>query len=566
MTSRDLTRKWVVQPEDRVRTAELARGLNVPRLIAHLLILRGVKSVEEGRRFLSPSLDGLSDPLQLTDTAVAVDRIRAALRDRERILIFGDYDVDGISGTAVLVRALRRLGHEALEYGLPNRLTEGYGLAPEHVQSAHERGVRLIITVDNGIGAHDAAARARQLGIDLIVTDHHVPNDNLPEALAILNPKREMAEHPAWDASGAAVAFKLASVLTGDIADLDLVALGLVADIVPLRGENRDLVAAGLAVLSKTARPGLQKLAEVASLRLSEVTAGKIAFQLGPRINAGGRLGDGLAGLSLLLTESSEEAGRLAQSLNEANEERRSIEQTIFDQAVEEIERTGPSGHGSFVLAKEGWHSGIIGIVAARLVDKYYRPTVLIAVGEDGVGRGSARSVEGFDLVVALEPCRDLLVRFGGHKSAAGLTIQRENVEAFTAAFEEEAAKRLPVEGLQPVVNTDALVALSEIDSRLVALLERLQPCGYGNPSPLFCTCGVQAMPNSYRELRGGHIRFTAKEGARIFPAVGFGLAEKATPELLAGPVDILFSPRFSTWHGDTMIELVVKDMRSSSE
>ncbi|MBN2307566.1 MAG: single-stranded-DNA-specific exonuclease RecJ [Candidatus Hydrogenedentes bacterium] len=561
--------EWHVAQEDRPQTEALARTLEVPRVVAHLLIHRGIDSVERARRFLSPGLEYVGPPDSLADMDRAVERIRRARDDGERVLVFGDYDVDGIAGTALLLRALRRFGLTPCRAGMPNRLEEGYGLNPKHVREAHEQGVGLIITVDNGTTAHESCAVARALGIDVIVTDHHQIKDNPPDVFAFINPKRQDPSHPSADACGAAVAFKLAWALTGEAADIDLAALGTVADIVPLCGENRDLVAAGIAQISERPLVGLVKLGETAGTRMDELTAEHIAFQLAPRINAGGRMGDGArTGLELLLTDDPDEATRLARALDEANQQRREVENTIYRQALQAL--SGPAGQATafhpdqrtVVLACRAWHPGVVGIVASRLQSVYYRPTVLIAVDDDGCGRGSARSVDGFDITHALFECREHLVKVGGHANAAGLTIDSAKVGAFREAFEAEARKHLPEGELRRRLDIDAQVAFTEVDGRLISGMDLLRPFGFGNEAPVLCTFGAAVVPGSCRELRGGHLRATLKDGAKIMAAIGFHMGDRLAELEHAGTVDVAFSPQFNTWRGETTIQLVLKDIR----
>ena len=558
-------RAWSVAQEDRKGSSELAAALGIPRIAAHLLMLRGIATREEGRRFLLPALDHVSDPFLLTHMRAAVDRIGLARSRGEFVQVFGDYDVDGIAGTCVLVNALRRFGIERCAYGMPSRLTEGYGLTTEHVETARNAGVDLIVTVDNGINAREAAAAARAANIDLIVTDHHQIEGQFPEAVAIVNPKREPAGCPAMDASGAAVAFKLAWALTGEIRDLDLVALGTVADVVPLRGENRALVAMGLNAMMEEPRVGLVALATSAGFNIGEVTAEKIAFQLAPRLNAAGRLGDGLIPLELLLTDSVREAARMAAELSEMNRQRREIEKDIYDEAVCAIESCGRVGP-AIVLASRSWHPGVIGIVASRLFHLYHRPVVLISVDENGMGRGSGRSSEWFDLAGALGTCRDTLIRFGGHHAAAGLAVDASNLDAFRGAFEAEAARRMDGMGEEMAsLEIDALVSLSELDPQLVKTLDQLEPFGCMNPLPVFCSHGVTLLPQSLRELTGGHVKFAVRQGAKTMPAIGFRMADSIPPGLEGKDIDIAFTPRFNTWRGETSIQLILKDIRADA-
>jgi single-stranded-DNA-specific exonuclease len=555
---------WQVAPQNRQATTVLAEALSVPRIIAHLLITRGVRSPEEGRRFLEPSVDHLSDPFELDGMQCAIDRIRRAREQGEHVLVFGDYDVDGITGTTILVNALRRFGVERLSYAMPDRLEDGYGLSPHQVKAAHEDGVALIITADNGTTAHDAAEAAREHGIDLVVTDHHSLGETLPEAVAVLNPKRQDPDYPGAEACGAGVAFKLAWALTGEMADLDLVAMGTVADIVPLRGENRDLVAAGLQDAGERGRLGLAKLAKVARVDLSRLRADQIAFQLAPRINAASRVGEGITGLRLLLSDSESDAQGMAETLNSANEERRALEQTIYDEALEILARTFRDEQRSIVLAGSNWHAGVIGIVASRIQGVYYRPVVLMAIDGAGVVRGSARSVRGFDIGAALAACEAHLITHGGHKAAAGLTIAEENIPAFQQAFETVAAQHLPEGPLRKPLDIDAQIALSSVDSRLVRLLDQLRPFGQGNPSPVFCTYGVTLMPNSLRELRGGHLRMALKEGPSLLQAIGFRMEDRLPDLSCATTLDVAYTPQFNTYRGETTVQLVLKDLRAA--
>ncbi len=560
------TRAWRIAAVDYRRTTALSQALGVPQIIAHLLLSRGVETPEQGERFLQPSADHLSDPFSLRDMDRAVERIRQARDRNEHVMVFGDYDVDGITGTAILVRALQRFGIQEVSYGLPERVLEGYGLGPQHVREAHERGAGLLVTVDNGISSHEAAEEARRLGVDLVITDHHTLPETLPPAVAVVNPKREDPSHPAANASGALIALKLASALTGELQDLDLAAVGLVADIVPLRGENRDVVALGLRQFVERPNMGLLRLARVAGLDPATVTSEDVAFQIAPRINAIGRLHNAMTGIQLLLTESPPEAQELAGQLDAANQERKALENKILEQAIEELERTHDADSRSIVLAGKGWHPGVIGIVASRIKSRYGRPVVLLSVNGEGLGRGSARTVEGFDLMTALRECRQHLVAYGGHYTAAGLTISAEAIEAFRRAFENEAVKRLPDGGVTETLEIDSVVSLSQIDVRFVKMLDCLQPFGCGNPAPLFASCGVTPLENSLRELNGGHLRFTVQAGPRVSTAIAFGMGSRFSELEALEACDIAFTPQLRTFRGQTGIQLVVKDIRPCPE
>ncbi|MBX3176459.1 MAG: single-stranded-DNA-specific exonuclease RecJ [Candidatus Hydrogenedentes bacterium] len=558
-------RVWNIAPQDNAHAQELARALEIPPIVAQLLAQRGLSMPDDARGFLSPALSQLTDPMRLTGMREAVERITQA-RDRdEQVLVFGDYDVDGISGAAILVNGLRRFGLTRVRYGMPKRLTEGYGIDLDHVDEAAAQGVSLIVTVDNGISAHAAADHARARGIDLIITDHHAIENGLPDALAVINPQREPEDYPGRHLCGAGVAFKLSTALNGTPNDLDIAALGTVADIVPLVGENRTIVALGLRHMARHQRNGIAKLAQVAGIDLAGISSVDIGFQIGPRINAAGRLDDGLAALELLLTECPNQAAEIARMLNEANAERRSIEKDIYDEAVEELEACFQPAQRGIVVAREGWHPGVIGIVASKLQGRYHRPVVVIAGGEDGTGRGSARANGGFDMVRAFRGCQDHLVKFGGHQSAAGFTIALERVQAFAEAFEAEAQAQLGTGDILSPMDVDLIAAFSEIDAALLHALAKLEPLGHGNPAPVFCTLGVEAVASSARILKDQHLKITFRQDGRSFQAIGFNMAERFYTEDLSGPVDIAYTPQFNSWRGETAIQLLLKDIRPAA-
>lgn len=551
---------WNIAGQNREEDVELAEALGVPPIVAQMLGQRGVETVEQGERFLHPTQAVLSDPYLLTDMQVAVERLERARDKQECVHVFGDYDVDGISGTALLVRVLRRFGIEDCRYSVPSRFVEGYGLGPEKVEAFHREGVQLLVTVDNGISAREAAVKAREVGLDLIVTDHHQIEGDLPDALAVLNPKREGEESPIYDLCGAAVAFKLACALTGTQEELDLAALGSVADIVPLRGENRAIVAKGLQYASRYPRPGLRQLTKVAGVANGTLCSEDIAFALAPRINAVGRLGSAMKALELLLTDSEEEAKELAAALNRANDERRRIELDILTDAEEELAEVFTPKQRSIVLARAGWNPGVIGIVAARILNAYNRPVVLISV-EDGEGRASARCGADFDMVGALGACQHLLRRFGGHKAAAGMALDETNVHEFAETFEAEAARRLPADEPVRVFDIDAIVALSELDAQLLNTLDYLQPFGHGNRSPLFCSKGVVPVAGSVRVLKERHLKLSVRQGGKVVNAIGFNMSEFADAVLASEKIDVAFTPKFNTWRGETTIQLMLKDI-----
>ncbi|MCH7908083.1 MAG: single-stranded-DNA-specific exonuclease RecJ, partial [Candidatus Hydrogenedentes bacterium] len=445
---------------------------------------------------------------------------------------------------------------------VPNRIRDGYGLNVAAIEGAKRDGITLMITVDNGIMAHEAADEAQRLGVDLIITDHHALGPKLPTACAVINPKRDDPSSPFRDACAAAVAFKLAVALTNETRDLSLVALATVADLVPLQGENRTLVARGLSEMASASLPGLEALARSAKLKPEEIRAESIAFQISPRLNAPGRLGDANASVNLLLSSSIEEAESLAKQLETINVQRREVDAAIFEDTEEAVQRQLEEGRRSIVLAKRGWNQGVIGIVASKIHARCALPVVLIAIDDEGLGRGSARSGYGFNLVEALSGCASCLEKFGGHENAAGMTILEGNVDNFSDAFEAEAERWFSGGAPVRTLEIDAPLAFTEIDANLLRTIDRLEPFGQANPSPVFSTHGVRIVPGSYRELRGGHVRCTVTHDQEEFTAIGFGLLERFSELDLDAPFDIAYTPKFNSWRGETTIQLELKDVR----
>ncbi len=562
MSTPSIPCEWNIATREHAEEKSLAEALSVPRVIARLLLARGIRTTDEAQRFLNPRVDQLADPYALTDMDKAVERLQHARMAGEHVRVFGDYDVDGISGTALLSRCFRRYVMAHVSYALPSRMIAGYGINANSVEQAKADGVDLIVTVDNGVSALDAAEAAKKLGVDLIITDHHTIDTDIPDATAVINPKRDDPEGPFAQISGSAVGLKLACALEDSLLDLDLVALGTVADIVPLVDENRVLVAAGVQAVRQAPRAGIEALAKQARVAIETFKSENIAFHLGPRINAAGRLGDGTVGVRLLLTDDPEEAAMMAEELDEANAERRQIEQAIYEAALTSLDTTFNPSDAAIVLDGKGWHPGVIGIVASRIQSIYCRPVVLIAVDEEGVGRSSSRSVPSFNLVEGLSTCKDLLVKFGGHHMAAGMTIVEENIAAFRERFLSVANELQAGRPFTKELAIDAPVSLSDIDGALLNALDAMEPFGSANPAPLFCTYGVEVLPNSVRELRGGHLKFTVRQSDRAFPVIAFGWADRVDLGDGGMQVDIAFSPQFNTWRGETSIQLQLRDIK----
>ncbi len=567
--------RWLMPEVPQEQVALLARELGVHPLSARVLVHRGLRTPEAAAAFLSDRLADLPDPYRMKGMVAAVDRLVRALRDKERITLYGDYDVDGVCSTALLALFLRELGARPATY-IPHRLDEGYGLNLQAVEKIAADGTRVLVTLDCGVTSVAEIARARELGLEVVVVDHHTVPPTLPPAVAVLNPHQPGCDYPTKHLCAAGVAFNLCMGLRKRLRDdgwfatrkepnlkalLDLVAMATVADVVPLTGANRILVHHGLQELTAGRRPGVRALKEVVGLDPdSPITAGQVGFRLGPRINAAGRLHDASLGLQLLCAEAPDTARSLAQVLDRANAERQGIESSILTEALAQAEARAGLARG-FVLYAEGWHPGVIGIVASRVVERYHRPTVVVGV-KDGVGKGSARSIEGFHLHDALSGCADLLARFGGHKHAAGLTVEERNLPALREAFERIAQQRLTPEDLVARCKVDAVVGVSELDENAVAALQRLGPFGQGNPEPVLVLRHQVARPRVLPHKSGGgtgHLKLALVDAPSV-DAIGFGMADRLA--LTEGPVDLAFQASFDTFRGQRRLSLKLKDLR----
>jgi single-stranded-DNA-specific exonuclease len=574
-------RRWRLTPADPTAAAALARALGVPALVASLLLRRGCDTPDAARTFLDAPLNALHDPRQMADMDVAVDRLRAAVARREPILVCGDYDVDGVTGTALLVDGLRRAGG-TVDYRVPRRLEHGYGLHPSIVEAAAAQGVRVLVSVDHGISAHEAVALARTRGMDVIVCDHHLPPPVLPPATAILNPRRVGCPYPFKELCGVGIGFKLLHALFGPGAEedvwpyLDLVALGTIADLVPLLGENRILVKHGLAELARSAgggRPGIRALAEVAGISLVDsgrVGVGRVAFGLAPRINAAGRLDDASCAVRLMLTRDPIEARELATSLDRQNRERQDLEECILEEALARVESEHDLRRDrAIVLSSPAWHPGVIGIVAARLVERFGRPTALIGI-QDREARGSARTAAGWHIADALGRCADLLLNYGGHRAAAGFSLRPDRIEMFRTRFLALAAEELTEDDLAPTLAVDAEVSLDGMDLAVADALVRLGPHGVGNPEPVLVAREVQVMQTARRVGRN-HLKMRVRQSlhsGHVIDTIGFNLGSLA--ETLSTPsaprIDVAFLPERNVWNGREMLQLRVKDVQLLDE
>lgn len=558
-------------PEDPAAEA-LCRELGLHTAVARILVQRGVTSAAAATAFLKPTLTHLHDPFLLTDLGIAVDRLLRAVARRERIAVHGDYDVDGVTSTVMLRRMLELLGGDVVHH-IPERLTDGYGLQPEGIDRLRALDVRVVVSVDCGIRSRTAAERAREVGIDLIVTDHHEPEATLPPALAVINPRRHDCRYPDKDLAGVGVTFKLVQALctrtdrthwlTGFV---KLAAFGTLADVVPLRGENRVIARCGLEELTRGPNTvGLRSLIEVCGLSGRKIGSYEVGFQLAPRVNAAGRMSSPDLAAQLLLSvdeAQSEEARRLAAQLDAENARRREEEAAILAEARGAVS-TDPSigAHNILVVAGQGWHRGVIGIVASKLVDHYCRPALVLSI-EDDVAYGSGRSIPGFDLLGALEPCGDLFARFGGHRQAAGLVMEAARVDELRDRLIAHADAVLGPEDLLPRLGVDAPLTLPSIDGRLIEGLAALEPYGLGNRRPVFHAAPV-AIVDGPHTLKGRHLRMTVEQGRRRYRAIAWRAAERESfYRERRDRMSMAFSLTENLYRGESFIELTVADVK----
>jgi single-stranded-DNA-specific exonuclease len=564
---------WHHLPCDDGRAAGLAAALDIHPLVARLLCMRGLSDPDQAARFLRPELAHLHDPFKLTDMARAVARLEEAVARRERIAIHGDYDVDGITSTVILRRALEMLGGEVVHF-IPERLRDGYGLQPAAIDRLHGNGVTLVVSVDCGIRGADAAARARELGVDLIITDHHEPDGTLPQALAVINPKRRDCTYPDKHLAGVGVALKLVQALCERAgkgkwlpAFIKVAAIGTLADVVPLVGENRVIARLGLASLSRGPHTiGLRALLDAAGLSGRTIDSHQVAFMLAPRVNAAGRMSTPDIATRLLLASGdamADEARALAQQLNEENFRRQAEEADLVTHARKAIETDPAVGaHNVLVVGGDGWHRGVIGIAASKLVDAYHKPAIVLSIDGD-VAHGSCRSIPDFDMLGALEHCGDVFLKFGGHKQAAGLTMEAARVPEFRARINAYADAVLEPDQLRPRLRIDGPLSLRSINPDLVQALDTLAPYGLANPRPVFHARGVEIVDGP-RTLKERHLKMTFSQEGRRFRAIAWRAAERADflTQNKAG-VDLAFSLERNEFQGETYLELTVADFKA---
>ena len=588
-----MEKRWILKEADESLVALLSRKLQLTPLIARLLVNRGLADPEAAEKFLSSSLrSDLPSPSLVAGMDEAVARLVAALDGKEQICVWGDYDVDGTTGAATLVSFLKEIGARATFY-VPHRIDEGYGLNVEGMKQLAARGVRLVVTVDCGISNAKEVAAARELGIDTVVVDHHELPGKLPPAVAIINPHRSDCRFPDKGLSGAGLAFYLVVALRAKLREtgwfggaavpdvrrcLDIVTLGTIADMVPLRGVNRVLVRRGLVELGGSTRPGILALKRVAGIAPGEVGVGQVAFRLGPRINAAGRMDAGLKVVEMLTTDSEEVALNIAQELEADNRQRQEMEARVLAEALSAVHGDGaPKDRYSVVVGQDGWHPGVLGIVASRLTERFYRPTVVVGF-RAGEGKGSARSIRGFHLVESFGRCADLLEKYGGHEYAAGLTIREEKFSLFRGRFEAIARAGLRAEDLIPALEIDAELEFSTVGFPLMRELDGLRPFGIGNPEPLFLTRAVEV--TGRRDFNGGtrvHLKQAGKSvtgvmfGSDRRPATGDGPAVLGPPSSVIGPevgrtVDVVYRLSENEWNGTRSVELRLVDAKACAD
>ena len=569
---RKQSKKWIVRPPDS-RAGELARALDISPIVAGLLLARGYGDAESAQIFLKPSLDQLHDPFLMRGMSDAVGRLLRAIDNQEPILIYGDYDVDGTTGTAVLLRALRMLGATA-GYHVPHRFTEGYGIQQAALERAASDGYKLVVSVDCGIRAHEPLVWARDNGLDVIITDHHLPDEDegAPPAFAVLNPNQKGCDYPDKNLAGVGVAFKLVHALfreRGREAQvpgfLKMVAIGTVADVAKLVGENRAIVALGLSDLPRAVNHGLRALIEIAGCE-GEMSAYDLGFRIGPRINAAGRMDAASAVVELFNAKNKDEARRLAEHLDTRNRERMETQREIFNRAIEEFE-TGADRvaqtHAA-IIAGDGWHRGVIGLAASKIAERLNRPCVVISFDGD-VGHGSARSIEAYHLFNGLTACRDLLDRFGGHSHAAGLAIRRDRLTEFRRRLNEHAASCLTEDDLTPALLIDAEVTALDLSFELSQHLRLLEPFGAGNPRPIFATRSLRVLGEP-QVLKEQHLKLrVAGENNRPLEAIWWRGLEEGAATLQAGErIDLAYEFEAQAWMGDIRLQLNVRDVRRS--
>jgi len=574
-----MRRRWLVFSEKEGIQDEFVRTLNVSPVLAHVLANRGIRDVKSANAFLSPQLTHLSDPMQIPGIEECSEKLMAAVRAGKKIFIYGDYDVDGAASTAMLVECVRLAGGDA-DYYIPERIDEGYGLHAPALEEIKARGGEIVVTVDCGISAVEEARRARELGISLIITDHHVPGPEVPEADVVVNPKLSGTDAPCHKLAGVGIAFKLAWAIGQTFSankkvdpafreflldSVGLAALGTIADVVPLQGENRVLAKFGLQALQYSERPGIRALVRCTRMEGKELDAYDVAFRLAPRLNAAGRMDRAHSVVELLTTKDEGKAWEIASDLDRLNRERQAVQRSILAEARERIlQACDPGAPCALVASGEGWHQGVVGIVASKIAEEFHRPTILISTDGE-IGHGSGRSIAGFDLFAALRACAEHLIQFGGHEQAAGLQMRKDKIPELKARLDQIVAETLSAAELIPALHIDVVVGLEQVSESLVGELDRAGPFGQGNPAPLLAARGTNVGGTVKRiGSQGQHLTFYVRQNSSAFRAVAFGMGERYDElvEGVKGSVDIAFVPFINEWRGNRNVELQIEDFR----
>lgn len=561
--------RWVIAPRDPLSETETAVATGLHPVVVAVLRNRGLTTTQQITDFLAPSVEELHDPGLLPDIEATVERLNQAVEQRERLLIHGDYDADGLTSTALLSQVLAKFGCE-VQYYIPHRVHEQYGLSVPAIQRAAELGVSLLIAVDCGVTDYEAIAEARRAGVDVIVIDHHEPGPELPAGALVVDPKREDSCYPQQELAAVGLAFKVASALCHSRhvseaslqrAFLDLVAVGTIADVVPLQGENRILAAAGLQVLQHTRSAGLRALLDICRVT-KPVRAGDIAFRVAPRLNAVGRIGDGTDGLDLLLTDDPQEARRLALHLDSTNRQRQQMQDSAYSEALQLLSKQVDLKQDRIiVLSSPNWHIGVVGIVASKLLEQYYRPAIVLLEEKEQL-RGSARSISGFDITAALRECSGSLIRFGGHALAAGLAVSPDNLDEFRRRINLVAAERIAPEQLVPQINIDAAIHLDEIDEQLLDELQRLEPYGHANPRPLFLSQEVEVLDSRSVGAQERHLKMYVRQKNRTVEVIGFGMGKQGKSIAAGDYLDLCYTPEINEYQGSRSLQLRLEALR----
>ncbi len=564
--------RWKIKQPSEDHVASLKKEFNTSEIIAKVLANRGIESLKSSHNFFNPSNDQLHDPFMMKNMDIAVDRISKNIQNQKPILIFGDYDVDGTTGASLLYLGLKDL-NAIVEYYIPHREKEGYGLSSGGIDYAHSIGADLLITCDCGINAFQPVDYANEHGVDIIITDHHIPDKKLPNAYAVLNPKQKGCEYPFKGLCGCGVAFKLISALSEKsgigqnvgLNYLDLVALATSADMVPILDENRVLVHGGLDQLEESKSPGIHQLLVQTGLVGESLNVGKLVFGLAPKINAAGRMGDANRTVELLTTSDKTRAEELASILVRENKRRQLIQEDIVNDAIRLVHsQVDLENNKVVIIGAKGWHPGVVGIVASRIKDEFSRPAIVIAFDKEGIGKGSARSIPNLDLYEALSYAAKFLEGYGGHPMAAGLTVREDKFENFKSLFLRNVNKILTNDDLIPAISIDGEMALTDINSRFMRFLEKLGPFGPGNMRPKFVSRNLSISGQPRLMGNGEHIRFIVSQNGRNYPAVGFKLSSHYEDLIRGFPVDIAYVVEVNQWQGQSNIQLNVRDIQLS--